>query len=302
MLMYSLLTFTLLIIILYSLAYYGFIQVTQMKKMSVDECFAELEHKIGYSRSKLDHMDKEQVEIVSQDGYKLRGWHLKPNENSRKVMIIVHGYTVAHPVSLPFSDMFIEQGFNILVVDQRAHGWSEGKYTTYGYLEKYDLDEWVNWVRKRYDQNCVIGLHGQSLGGATVLEYAAINEHVSFIIADCPYSDLSALIKYQIKIKRAPAFPFYQLVDRLVYKKAGFRLADVKPIETMKQAEIPVMFIHGSLDNFVPTYMSEELYEAKIGKKKLLVVEGASHGNSYAVDKEKYEEEVRMFVEDALIT
>jgi len=80
--------------------------------------------------------------------------------------------------------------------------------------------------------------------------------------------------------------------------KAKFSLRDVSPINSIKDKDIPIMFIHGSRDNFVPTYMSEEMYNIKEGCKKLLIVDGASHANAYPTNRELYEKEVNNFLKE----
>ena len=114
-------------------------------------------------------------------------------------MLLAHGYTGSRAVSTQFIDLFTEEGYNVLLIDQRRHGRSEGRYTTYGYYEKHDVQAWVRWLIRQYGQDVAIGLHGQSLGGGTVLEYLSIAEpQVKLVIADCPYSDLTDLMRHQL--------------------------------------------------------------------------------------------------------
>jgi fermentation-respiration switch protein FrsA (DUF1100 family) len=241
------------------------------------------------------------VEIISCDNLKLRGVYIQGDKTLNKTMIIVHGYMVSCIWSLQFAKVFLNEGWSVLVVDQRRHGKSEGKYSTYGYMEKYDLDLWVDWVINKNGSDCVIGLHGQSMGGATVLEYTAINKYAKFIIADCPYSDMAKLIAHQISFRHLPVHPIINYFDFLLSAKAGFRMKDVSPIKVMEKSSIPIMFIHGALDNFVPTYMSKEMYDAKTGNKKLLIIDGAKHGFSYITNKSLYEKEMMDFVHQIVL-
>jgi fermentation-respiration switch protein FrsA (DUF1100 family) len=279
----------------------AFKYITFYKRRSLEECFSIVEKDGIYSRSKFDELDKEEVEVMSDDGLTLRGLFIEKFKDSKKIIVIVHGYNLAYPKSLCFVEMFFKEGFNVLLVDQRGHGRSEGWYATYGYYEKFDLDCWVNWGRSRIGKDAVIGLHGQSMGGATALEYASINKHVKFIIADCPYSDTWELMKHQFrKLNHVPVFPFAFAVDHRIKKKVGFSFKDVSPIKSIKDKEIPVMFIHGAEDEFVPTYMSEEMFNIKQGYKKLVIIRGAEHANAYSTDRELYEREVRSFLKEVL--
>lgn len=294
----------LIVLLTVSICFMGnnaFRNITKQRRLSLDECFDLLERDKLYSREEYDKLEKEELSVKTTDGLTLRGTYINKFKKGKKVIIIVHGYKAAFPWALQFLNMFLDEGFNVLLVDQRSHGRSEGEYATYGYCEKYDLDLWVNVIRRRIGEDAVIGLHGQSMGGGTVLEYAAINKYVNFIIADCPYSDVKKLMKHQIKkLNHLPVFPILNVANMKLKRKAKFSINDVSPINSIKDKDIPVFFIHGSKDNYVPTYMSEEMYNTKKGYKKLLIIEGAVHANAYGTNRELYEKEVKKFLAEVL--
>ncbi|MEI0739643.1 alpha/beta fold hydrolase [Paenibacillus sp. JTLBN-2024] len=140
-----------------------------------------------------------------------------------------------------FMDMFREEGFNVLLVDQRRHGKSEGKYTTYGYHEKHDVAAWVRYIKDAYGENCVVGLHGVSLGGGTVLEYLSLPEaDAKFVIADCPYSDLTRLMHHQLqRLNHLPAALFLPLVNARMRKGPVSRSIRSAPSVPCKAAKSP---------------------------------------------------------------
>lgn len=297
---------SILILILLTAAWittHAFSQITQKKVKSYEQIFENMERTGVYSRSKFEALMKREVQVTSQDGLMLSGYVLENDPDAKRWMIIVHGYTDSLHVSAQFASMFEQQGFNVLLVDQRRHGKSEGEFTTYGYQEKYDIDTWVQWLVDHHGEDTIIGLHGQSLGGGTVLEYLSIaKKNVKFIIADCPYSDLTELIRYQLNVlNHLPSFPFLRLIDDRLARKAGFRLHQVSPISTVEQSSLPVLFIHGTKDRYVPTYMSEAMYTAKPEPKQLLLIEGAVHANAYSVDPQRYTKVVKQFIHDALV-
>lgn len=279
--------------------HYAVHYMTRSKCSTYERCLEMLEQQGVFTREQFEACRKEEVTIRSHDGIKLHGYYMEKFPNSRRIALIVHGYTGALPWSAQFMDMFTEQGFNVLLIDQRRHGQSEGKYTTFGYKEKYDVQMWVDWIVERKGKDCIIGLHGQSLGGGTVLEYAAIRRpQVQFIVADCPYSDLTQLIHYQVtKLNQMPAWPTMALINRLLLSKAGFRMEQVSPLRIMKTCPLPVLFIHGKEDRFVPTWMSEQLHEAKHDTSSLILIEGAGHGTAYSVDQERYRQGVTTFIQ-----
>lgn len=278
--------------------HYAVHYMTRSKCYTYERCLEMLEQQHVFTREQFEACGKEDIYIRGHDAIKLHGCYIEKYPHSQRVAIIVHGYTGALPWSAQFMDMFTAQRFNILLIDQRRHGRSEGKYTTFGYKEKYDVQMWVDWIITRKGNNCIIGLHGQSLGGGTALEYAAIHRpQVKFIVADCPYSDLTQLIHYQVaKLNHMPAWPIMVLIDRLLQRKAGFRMKQVSPIRIMRTCSLPVLFIHGKEDRFVPTWMSEQLHEAKRNNSSLILIEGAGHGTSYHVDKIRYTQSVASFI------
>jgi len=286
---------------LFFVARHALREITQKKVTTEDEHFQKIEADGLFTREAFERLPKIELELTSQDGLKLRGHFIEDGASSRKVVLLVHGYTAGFPWMLQFVNMYRRMGFSVLVFDQRRHGRSEGLYSTYGYKEKYDVAAWVQWVRDRKGDDCVIGLHGQSLGGGTVLEYSGLDNDIAFIVADCPYSDLTELMVHQFRnLNRIPTFPLFAFTDWLMRLQAGFSFRDVSPIRTIRDNPVPVMFIHGTDDVFVPTWMSEAMYKAKQGVKRLLLIKGAVHANAYGVSTEEYEREVEAFVTEAL--
>lgn len=277
---------------------FGYLQITRMKVKSDLNLFTVLEDLGLYSRERYEALVKKEVVISSVDGLKLSGAAIEMHPGSKKWMIIVHGYTGSRAVSTQFIDLFTDEGYNVLLIDQRRHGKSEGHYTTYGYYEKFDIQTWVHWLREQHGDDIEIGLHGQSLGGGTVLEYLTMADpQVKLVIADCPYSDLSELMKHQLtNLNKVPSVPFLKWVNNRIRKKAGFSFEQVSPIRAVRESILPVMFIHGTQDSYVPTHMSVDMYEVKPGPKKLLLIEGSIHANAYHVGNEQYRQEVRAFL------
>lgn len=114
-----------------------------------------------------DKYDFEDVSIISKDNLTLKGHIIEPFKNSNKFIILVHGYSANYHIHMPFVPLFIKKGFNILLVDERNHGESEGKFLSYGYFESQDLNLWIDFLEKRRGKELFLGLHGQSMGGAT---------------------------------------------------------------------------------------------------------------------------------------
>lgn len=287
---------------LLALAQNVFNKITRMQVRSSDDMLQILEQSGTFTKQRFHALSKKKVHITSFDGLQLHGYIIKAINDSRRWIIIVHGYTANLQLSTQYIDLFQQEGFNILLVDQRRHGESEGEFSTYGYKEKYDVESWVTMLTTQYGEDIIVGLHGQSLGGGTVLEYLSIAQpNVKFVIADCPYSDLTELIGYQIKVlNKTPLFPLLNLVNLFLKRKAGFTLEQVSPIKAVKNSLLPVMFIHGTEDTYVPTQMSVDMYNVKQGAKKLLLIPKAVHANAFRIDPKLYTSETIQFIRSSL--
>lgn len=239
----------------------------------------------------------EELTIQSKEGYKLKGYYLKCDVTSNKVIILLHGYLVEHYRSSQYINFFIQEGFNVLLVDQRGHGKSEGIYATYGKYECEDLNLWVENIRKRFKNQCFIGVHGHSMGAATGLMYSVLGRSkINFIISEAGYTNAIEVIKGKLNKYKIPFFPFYNLTDYKIKKLCKFSLGDICPIDIVRESEIPIMFIHGDEDELIPYYMSMDMYKVKSGIKRLCIIKNGRHNTCYATDKEKYEKEVKNFL------
>ena len=289
----------LIIILLYSVVNHFFNKVVKRRLYSIDMLYKNQIDRGLIDKEKYESLEKEHAELITKDGLKLQGIYIEAPQKTNKTVILVHGISVAHINAIKYMDIFYKRGWNVLTFDHRRHGSSEGKYSTYGYYEKEDLDLWIKWVLRRNGDDSIIGLHGESMGAATVLQYAAISSHVSFIIADCGYSNLKELLMYRIREDAHwTVTPIYYLTSLKAWIRAKFKFGDVSPIDDIKNSTIPTLFIHGSKDTFVPCYMSEKMYEEKKGKKKLYIAKGAAHAAAIEVDRKAYERVVNEFLDE----
>ena len=267
------------------------------KKRSRDEIFRILEHERIYYRAHYHRQNFERLTIKSKEGFNLTGHYLTSEKGVNSVIIILHGYSVDHHRSCQYIDFFKEMGFNILLLDQRSHGESEGKYTTYGSFEVMDSELWVNLMKEKLGENSTIGIHGHSMGAATALLYSIKGEgKVKFIIAEAGYSDVEKLLKGKLHKHKIPLFPFYQLTSHKIKGRCGFKVKDVCPINIVKESKIPILFIHGDRDELVPCSMGIDMYRAKDGCKGIYIVKDGMHNTCYSKDKKRYEAVVSKFI------
>ncbi len=240
----------------------------------------------------------EQVTVIAQDGRKLHGryYHL---QDGAPLQIQFHGYR-GHPIRdfCGGHQLARELGHNTLVVDQRAHGQSEGTTIAFGHLECHDCLTWVNYVLQRFGKKLPIFLVGVSMGASTVLMAAGfpLPSNVRGIIADCPYSSSGAIIRRVIRQMHLPPAFVYPLAVLGARLFGHFRLTDKQsPIEAVKRATVPILLLHGEADHFVPCQMSRDIYNACVSPKTLVTFPGAAHGVSYLSDPARYQSVVKAF-------
>lgn len=246
----------------------------------------------------MERIPFERVTIDSFDGLKLYGRYYHVADGA-PVEILFHGYR-----SHAFRDcsgghaLSRKMGFNALVVDQRAHGNSEGKTICFGIKERHDVLSWVQYLNTRFDNDTPILLSGLSMGAATVLMAASLDlpRNVCCIIADSPFSAPCAIIEkvcadmhYPVAICR----PFILLGARLYGK---LKLNEITAKEAVQHAKIPILLIHGEADHFVPCSMSHEIAACCASAVDVQTFPGAGHGLCYMTDPKRYEQIVFNFL------
>ena len=193
-------------------------------------------------------------------------------------------------------------GLNVLIVDQRACGKSEGKYTTFGILERQDVLAWANYWDKRLGGTPLL-LDGLSMGAASVMLAAnlPLPASVRGIIADCGFTSPWEIIAHCGKQWfHIPAFPMVHLLSAVARLRFGGGYRSCSTLTSLSNSTIPLLLLHGADDDFVPTYMSEQNFEAATGYKRKLIVPGAGHGLSYLVDQKRCQQELSDFVDAVL--
>ncbi|MDM0624168.1 alpha/beta hydrolase [Clostridium perfringens] len=250
---------------------------------------------------------KEDITLKSFDGLNLTSTLIMNENPTNKFIVLVHGVSICYVGSLKYFDIFYRNGFNVLIVNQRRHGKSEGKYSTYGFYEKYDVNMWIEYLKSRFGNDIILGLHGESMGAGTVVETIPLNDSIKFVIEDCGYSNFHELIGFQIthayknRLVRKILRPSLIFANFFMKTKAKFSMKKIVPIDIVSSTSLPMMFIHGKEDYFVPWYMALDLYKAKTkGYKELYLVEGAKHAEALEVNKILYEKKIMTFIEKAL--
>ena len=245
-------------------------------------------------------LNPEDLYINSFDNLKLHALFI--NNNTNKTIICVHGYKAKNGLyDFGMSASFLNSlGYNLLFVDNRAHGLSQGKYIGFGVLDSIDVNSWVDYLVTNMNQETII-LYGMSMGAATVLntDSSPDSSPVKAIIADCGFASGYDEVAYQIKkMYQLTAFPLVPISNILLKLIAHYSLKEKEAYRSIKNYKNNLLIIHGGKDRFVPTSDAYKIFDNATCHKKILIVPGASHAKSYLKDTELYEQTIKEFLDE----
>ena len=236
--------------------------------------------------------------ITARDGVRLVG-HWCPHPEAKRIIIAMHGWRSSWDHDFcTISGFWYDNGCSVLYPDQRGQNASGGDYMSFGMLERYDCLEWVNWVVQKCGTDIPVYLAGVSMGATTVLMASEFEmpSSVRGILSDCGFTSPEAIWRHVAKENlHLPYSVQHRLVDEMCRKKIKLSSKSCSTVEILKKAKIPVLFVHGTDDHFVPVEMTYRNYIACAAPKRLFIVPGADHGMSYLEDREGYENALKSF-------
>lgn len=237
--------------------------------------------------------------IRSERGERLHALYVRAAQPTGKTAVIVHGYTDNAVRMLPIGYLYSRQlGCNILLPDLHAHGESEGEAVRMGWLDRLDVLRWMDTANELFGDSTRMVVHGISMGAATMMMVSGetLPAYVKCFVEDCGYTsvwdEFSGELKNQFGL---PTFPLLDVTSWLCGLRYNWTFREASALEQVKKCTLPMFFIHGDKDDFVPTWMVHPLYEAKPAPKELWLVPGAAHAVSYKENKVEYTRRVRDF-------
>lgn len=249
--------------------------------------------------STVNYLKGDIVSIESFDEIYLTANKRYAEENLHKWAVIVHSYRSHKSAMSAYEKWYHENGYNTLTVDNRAHGASGGNYIGMGYLDKFDISSWVEYILDE-DPSAEIVLHGLSMGAAAVMMYSGednVPENVLAAVEDSGYRSAESYLRWKLKERfRIPSFPIIPIANIAFKVSAGYYMKDASAIEAVKSSKVPILFIHGDRDMTVPVEDVYALYEAVDSESDIYIVEGAGHGEAINVAKDKYWNRVEEFI------
>ena len=248
--------------------------------------------------------ERQTLRVMSYDKKRLTADFL-PCERAVGTILLFHGYrSCAQYDFAAYAQFLHEQGYNLLLCTQRAHGASGGSFITFGARERYDVLSWVTYLAQMLGFDHPLYLIGVSMGATSVLLASCFEfpANVRGIIADCGFTSPDAILRHvaRQRFPRLPAGAALAPMRALAPVLAGYRLAGCSTLAALHAANYPVLFIHGEADTFVPCRMSEEGYLACRTEKELLRIPGARHAQSALVAPERVLPAVADFLKNHL--
>ena len=243
---------------------------------------------------------KEVYTVKSYDGYELHAEYIETDAKSKKYVIISHGYTYTRYGSYKYVYLFQKMGFNCVIYDDRGHGENKKCRCMFGIRESKDLLAMIEDTYKRFGYDILLGLHGESMGSGLSLTALQYKPNVKFLVADCGYGRLQEVLCGKVKeVFHLPGVFAYpaSFFCRILY---GYSFTKVNPEEYLKENEIPICFIHGQEDTFIPCSQSVRMHEVNKGYSELHIFPGAEHAQSIDTDLCRYEKVLKEFVEKVL--
>lgn len=239
---------------------------------------------------------------TSHDGKKIHACYVpaKDPATAEGTAIVVHGYGDNHIVFLYLVRMYRDQfNYNVLFPDLQYHGYSEGDEIQMGWLDRLDIEKWIPIAHELFADDFMV-LHGVSMGGATVMMTSGdvLPTYVKCFIEDCGY----ASVVKQFNNNRKQSFGFIppdvlQSASAVTKKRYGWGFWEASSTAQLAKCVLPMLFIHGDADDFVPFSHLQANYDAKIyGYKEKWVAHGAVHANSYAKYPEEYAKTCKNFL------
>ncbi|MFJ7933249.1 alpha/beta hydrolase [Sporosarcina sp. NPDC096371] len=234
----------------------------------------------------------EQLTLTSRDGLQLSGYYLPAAKPTDKVVILTHGYLGnAKQMGLFGQYYHNDLGYNIFMPDARGHGKSAGNYYGFGWPDRLDLIDWTEALVKKLGKDTKVAYHGLSMGAATVLMASGeeLPRQVKAIIADSPYASVYQLFAYQMnRMFYLPAFPLLDSTSGLTKIRAGYSFREASALKAVKKTKVPILYIHGESDTFVPTKLTKDLYRHTASDAELFLVPKANHGESFVLAQDEY--------------
>ncbi len=251
-----------------------------------------------YDLSFYDRLEKTDYTLKSYDGYVLHVQYLKNPAGTDRCVILSHGYTDNRYGALKYAGIYLRLGFDVIIYDLRGHGENEKTFCTYSIREGHDLMMLIEDCHKRFPNVKILGIHGESLGAASTVACLKYRPRIQFAVADCGFSAILPILKAGLRQMHLPSFLVHwaSLFAKLRY---GYFFKDMNPMNGLSENTVPVLFLHGAEDTFIPPVHSKTMARTTHGISQLHLIPGAGHAESVLKEPAMYEQYVQEFLKAA---
>lgn len=224
------------------------------------------------------------VSVTASDGSHLQGWFARPADTNGDAVIFLHGVGDNRQGMMGFAELFLSNGFAVLVPDSRAQGESGGDFPTYGLKESDDVHRWFDWLVMRQHPKCVFGM-GESMGAAILLQSVERESRFCAVVAESSFATFRQIAYVRVgqffhtgtwlgRVALRPAVELAFLYGRLT---RGVNLADASPERSVVGSRVPIFLIHGLADDNIPPQQSERIRAHDPAEIVLWEVPNAGH-------------------------
>jgi len=240
----------------------------------------------------------EDASVTASDGARLQAWYARPSKSNGNAVILIHGIGDNRQGMMGFAELFLSQGYTVLVADSRAQGTSGGGFPTYGVEEAKDVRDWFNWLETRQHPNCVFGM-GESMGAAIVLQAVKTTPFCA-VVAESPFASFRQISYIRVgQIFRSGEWlgqyalrPSVELAFLYARLTRGVNLTVASPELAVTGSKVPILLIHGLADENIPPHQSEMIRDHNPTDITLWEVHDAGHCGAVSVGAEEFDSRV----------
>ena len=238
--------------------------------------------------------------ITAPDGVKMHAYYVHASKPTSKTAVIVHGYTDCAVRMFHIGYLYNHSlDYNIIVPDLRFSGLTEGEAIQMGWLDRKDVMQWIDLAPAIFGDSIQTVVHGISMGAATTMMTSgeSLPPYVKCFVEDCGYTSVWDQFEKELKEQFGlPAFPLLHVSSWICQLKLGWNFQEASAVKQVAKCKLPMFFIHGDADKYVPTYMVHKVFAAKSEPKDLWIVPNTEHAVAYQNFPEEYTVRVRKFV------
>lgn len=276
----------------------------QHRGLDIEQSYTEMYERYPFLEGWVDSLNAKQALrdtfMVNTEGKQLHALYIDAAIPTSKTAVIVHGYTDNAVRMLMIGYLYNKSlGYNVLLPDLQFHGLSEGNAIQMGWKDRLDVQKWIDLVINKYGEETQLAVHGISMGAATTMMLSGENQpcQVKCFVEDCGYTSVWDEFSQEIDTEFGlPPFPLLHVASSLSKLKFGWSFTEASALKAVSRCQLPMLFIHGDADTFVPTWMVYPLYQAKPEPKELWIVPGVIHAQSYLKEPEAYTRHVGEFL------